>query len=74
MVFLLGDFHDIQTVRMPDDLKLSKGNAYGICTSRRSSLAKSSTEHISSVPKVTFRGRETECKGGIVKSHLQFSL
>ena len=62
MVFLLGDFHDIQTVRMPDNLKLSKSNAYGICTSRRSSVAKSSTEHISSVPKVTFRERRLNVK------------
>ena len=75
MVFLLGDFHNIETVRMPDELKLSKAmhmaSALLDVHQEIPAVAKSSTEHIHSVPKVTFRGRETECKGGIVKSHLQ---
>ena len=75
MVLLLDDFHNIQTVRMPDNLKLSKAThmASALLDIHQGipAVAKSSAKYIHSVPKVTFRGRETECKGGIVKSHLQ---
>ena len=75
MVFLLGDFHNIQTVRMPDNFKLSKAThmASALLDVHQEipAVAKPSTEHIHSVPKVTFRGRETECRDGIVRSHLQ---
>lgn len=75
MVLLLDDFHNIQTVCMPHNLKLSKAThmASALLDVHQEipAVAKSSTEYIHSVAEVTFRGRETECKGGIVKSHLQ---
>lgn len=75
MVFLLDDFHNVHTIRMPNNLKLSKAThmASALCDIHLEipAIEGGSTSHIHSATKVTIKGREYECRGGIVKSYLQ---
>lgn len=75
MVFLLDDFHNIHTVRMPDNLKLSKAThmASALLDVHLDipAIKKSNATSVHSVTKITYRGRETDCRGGIVKHYLQ---
>ena len=75
MVLLLDDFHNIHTSRMPDNLKLSKAThmASVLLDIHLEILAikKPNPQCVHSVLKITFRGQETVCRGGIVKRYIQ---
>lgn len=75
MVLLLDDFHNIHTVRMSDNLKLSKATHMAsvlLDIHLEIPAVKNPTHSVSTVFwKLTFRGRETVCRGGIVKRYIQ---
>lgn len=75
MVLLLDDFHNIHTIRMPDNLKLSKATHMASVLLdihlEIPAIKKPNPQCVHSVLKITFRGQETVCRGGIVKRYIQ---
>ena len=65
MVLLLDDFHNIHTVKMPDNLKLSKAiHVASVLFDIHLEIPvvqKNQPTCVHSVLKITFRGRETVC-------------
>ena len=72
MVLLLDDFHNIHSVRMPDNLKLSKAThmASVLLDIHLEIPAVKKPQCVHNVLKIAFRGRETVCRGGIVKRYM----
>ena len=75
MILLLDDFHNIHTIRMPDNLKLSKATHMASVLLdihlEIPAVKKPNAQCVHSVLKITFRGQETVCRGGIVKRYIQ---
>ena len=75
MVLLLNDFCNIHTVRMPDNLKLAKATHMASVLLdihlETPPVEKPNPQCVHKVLKITFRGRETVCRVGIVERYIQ---
>ena len=71
MVLLLDGFRNIHTVRMPDNLKLSKAiHMVSVLLDNHLQIPpvkKPNPQCVHKVLKITFRGRETVCRVDIVQ-------